>query len=478
METIHESVSKSIAPETEAKRVEAKPAFASYQIEFLLDEIAFLRDELKRCPRYPAIDFLHLHMLQFYWTVTRAFGRAFYRLFPSIQTQKRPVRRPRPQLEKEHVKWVDDGRRVLIDMTVTHREDVKTGIQRVVREVVQASIESGEALPVIIEDGRLRSYFIHPDLPDVIEVRAGDRLLLLDNSWNYAAEYRSMLDEVVRRGGFIIGFYYDIIPLLYPGFFSSEVNGIFRDWFYTSLPYFSAIGTISRSVALDISQYISEGNLPHRSALRVGWFHLGADFDSNAGSASESVLALADGKPFFLAVGTLEPRKNHVAILHAFERLWSLGVDVCCVFVGRRGWLTDAMCSRLLRHPEFGHRFFWFETCSDADLRHLYRHATGLIQASLAEGFGLPLVEAAHFGTPVIASDIPVFHEIGGSSCAYFDPLDPEALAAHIVESLKTPRSAPAIELLSWVDATANLLRLIKEESYEFTVPDTKNPQS
>ena len=85
---------------------------------------------------------------------------------------------------------------------------------------------------------------------------------------------------------------------------------------------------------------------------------------------------------------------------------------------------------------EFGRRLFWFDEVSDADVAYAYRHATSLIFASLSEGFGLPLVEAAKFGLPIIASDITVFREIAGDAASYFEALDAEFLAARLRESL------------------------------------------
>jgi glycosyltransferase involved in cell wall biosynthesis len=121
------------------------------------------------------------------------------------------------------------------------------------------------------------------------------------------------------------------------------------------------------------------------------------------------------------------------------------GIEACYVIVGKRGWLANALGTRLKEHAEFGRRLFWIEKCNDTDLHYLYRHATAVIQPSIAEGFGLPIVEAAHFGAPVIASDIRIFHEVGGQSISYFDPMDSEALAKRLTEALKGPRVAPSI---------------------------------
>ena len=112
-------------------------------------------------------------------------------------------------------------------------------------------------------------------------------------------------------------------------------------------------------------------------------------------------------------VGTLEPRKGHRIALDAFEALWADGLDVCLVIAGKHGWGVDHLAEAIRTHREFGKRLFWHERVDDAGLAQLYSDCDGLIAASFAEGFGLPIVEAGYFGKPVIASDIPVFREVG-----------------------------------------------------------------
>jgi len=89
------------------------------------------------------------------------------------------------------------------------------------------------------------------------------------------------------------------------------------------------------------------------------------------------------------------------------------------------------------------------------------------VNCSVAEGFGLPLVEAALRGVPVIASDIAVFREVGGDGARYFDLLDSASLAAAIEDVLARPRTAPAIETVSWRESALELVRLIREEAYQ-----------
>ncbi|MEP6609773.1 MAG: glycosyltransferase, partial [Burkholderiaceae bacterium] len=98
----------------------------------------------------------------------------------------------------------------------------------------------------------------------------------------------------------------------------------------------------------------------------------------------------------------------------------------------------------------------------DIELDFAYRHASALIFASRAEGFGLPLVEAMHYGLPVLASDIPIFHEIGGEYPIYFDPDRSESLLAAVLAFESAVAHGTLIRRakpwLSWEDSTRMLL--------------------
>lgn len=105
----------------------------------------------------------------------------------------------------------------------------------------------------------------------------------------------------------------------------------------------------------------------------------------------------------------------------AFESLWSAGEDVSLVLVGKLGWAEDALAERIRDNPRCGERLFWLEGTSDSELEAVYRSSDCLIAASEGEGFGLPLIEAAQHGKPIIARDIPVFGEVAGDHAYYFD---------------------------------------------------------
>jgi alpha-1,2-rhamnosyltransferase len=126
------------------------------------------------------------------------------------------------------------------------------------------------------------------------------------------------------------------------------------------------------------------------------------------------------------------------------------------------------LARRIVSHAEFGRRLFWLKDASDAELRDLYEHARALIFPSVAEGFGLALIEAAHYGLPIIASDIPVFREIGGDAISYFDVADSEMLSGRTRECLAAAKTRPSIPFMTWRESTEGLLDIIETSAYQF----------
>jgi hypothetical protein len=172
-------------------------------------------------------------------------------------------------------------------------------------------------------------------------------------------------------------------------------------------------------------------------------------------------------------VSTIEPRKGYAQALAAFELLWAQGRDLNLVIVGKQGWLMEEFAARLRAHPEAGRRLHWFDGIDDGGLRALYAGSAALITASEAEGFGLPIVEAARHGLPVIARDLPVFTEVAGAHAFYFGGYSPDALAAAIEEWLAlsarglAPPSA-GMPSLDWEQSARELLGLVLGNGWDY----------
>lgn len=133
-------------------------------------------------------------------------------------------------------------------------------------------------------------------------------------------------------------------------------------------------------------------------------------------------------KPYFVIVGTIEGRKNHVLLLEVWRRLIAdLRENApVLVIIGQRGWRAEQIFEQLDRPGDLEHHILELGTCGDDDLAGWIAGARALLIPSFAEGFGLPVIEALQTGTPVIASDLSVFREIAGDLPTYLDPLDEE----------------------------------------------------
>lgn len=131
-------------------------------------------------------------------------------------------------------------------------------------------------------------------------------------------------------------------------------------------------------------------------------------------------------RPHFVTVGTIEGRKNHVLLLQIWQHLAERLGSACprLLIIGQRGWEADMALGMLDRTAALKGNVRELGDCDDEELARLISGARALLMPSFAEGFGLPVVEALQLGTPVIASDLPVFREIAGIIPTYLEPTD------------------------------------------------------
>lgn len=349
-----------------------------------------------------------------------------------------------PMSEKpvlQHVNGENNGeKQLLIDVSVIISNDARTGIQRVVRALLLQLLLYPPAgcrvRPVFAT--RKHGYHYAPDhfgLPGVqassldgshaVKVGAGDMFLGLDLAAHLLPLHRTELAHWKRLGAEIHVIVYDLLPVLHPDWFNPKTTRKFRQWLKTIAIFADGIICNSNTVKAELDGWLCQQYSLATAAIPVNIIPLGADIQSSAPSRGlpenlDQLLSAFASKPTVLMVGTLEPRKGHSQVLIAFEKLWKQGRDINLVIVGKPGWKTEALQQRLRSHPQRQARLYWLDNVSDELLELLYTHCTGVIAASEAEGFGLPLIEAMHHNKPVLARDISVFREIGGNSVTYF----------------------------------------------------------
>ncbi len=152
---------------------------------------------------------------------------------------------------------------------------------------------------------------------------------------------------------------------------------------------------------------------------------------------------------YLLMVSTLEPRKNHLGLLAAWERLQHEGhADLRLVLVGARGWDCDPILAKCRPWVLRGNLHLLEDVPAD-ELRVLYQHAAVTVCPSFGEGFDFSGVEAMQCGGVVLASDIPVHHEVYGPGAEYFNPYDPEDAAVRLGDLLSDEADARRTDLVA-----------------------------
>jgi glycosyltransferase involved in cell wall biosynthesis len=226
--------------------------------------------------------------------------------------------------------------------------------------------------------------------------------------------------EIRRRQLAPIYFAHDLIPITHPQFCRAGEDLRHRQRVRTMLETGKALIVNSQATRAALACYASE----HRMRLPECVV---------APLAPAALAAPAERPPlahdYFLILGTIEPRKNHMLLLNLWRQLVRQHGEAApkLVVIGRRGWKCEremevlSHCTSLRRHVLHVPR------CGDLELSSWLHHARALLFPSFAEGFGMPLVEALSLGVPVIASDLPVFREIAGAVPDFLDPKDEPA---------------------------------------------------
>ena len=373
-------------------------------------------------------------------------------------------------------------RQLLVDVSVIAVEDLKTGIQRVVRAILRHwlmnpprgwSVEPVYTRPEQPGYWYARQFtcaFLEIDASwatdEKVDAWQGDTFIGLDLHPGIVPVQKAL--EAWYRFGVEVRFVvYDLLPVLRPEYFRDRASETHSGWLATVTSFAGAV-CISQSVAGELRNWCDARTGPRSIPFVIDWFHLGADIGMSVpslGMTGDEKLSLSRMRRVstFLMVGTVEPRKGHRQALDAFEILWGNGIEANLVIVGKPGWKTDDFIKRVKEHPELANRLFWHDNATDEFLEQLYSLSHCLLVASEGEGFGLPLIEAAHQGLPIIARDLPVFKEVAREHAFYFNGLEPEDLATAVTEWLKLYEArshiqSSGISWLTWTQSAEMLL--------------------
>ncbi len=282
----------------------------------------------------------------------------------------------------------------------------------------------GRHMPATAASGRLRRLqHLRGRILNNSALSVPDRAVYL-NVAQHLFEYPIFFRWLKRRDDLCNVFMiHDLLSVDYPEFFSPANLDIFSRRLATAFLHASAFIVSTQSVKRRLEEEL------HRQGSRLRPVHV-LPFPSpleGSGRASSADTGRR-GHPYFVMLGTVEPRKNHLLLLHAWRQLVIENPRAPrLVIVGARGWETEQVADLLDRSATLRGHILELSGLSSPDLVDLLRGARALLMPSFDEGYGLPLVEALSTGTPVVASDIAVFREVTQERATFLSPLNGEA---------------------------------------------------
>lgn len=263
----------------------------------------------------------------------------------------------------------------------------------------------------------------------------------------------------------------DLSYLYFPELFKNKDRYQLTRWTKFAVAHAAAVCTISEFSKNDI---IRKYGIP---GGRVHVTYPGFSIDMKKDLLPMAALSAKYqiSKHYILSVGTVQPRKNYERLIEAFSLFLAKNKqkfgEIDLVIVGKKGWLVDAI---LAAPAEYGvaDRVKFLDFVPDAELPELYRNALCFALPSLYEGFGLPVLEAMAYKTPVVISNVSSLPEIAGKAGIYVDPERPESIAEGLLTAVrqrnllqgKTRIQAGLgqVRLFSWDRAAEQTLEILK----------------
>ncbi|HYI84783.1 MAG TPA: glycosyltransferase family 1 protein [Acetobacteraceae bacterium] len=257
-----------------------------------------------------------------------------------------------------------------------------------------------------------------------------------------ALDQAAAIAPLRRAGAAFVPFIHDLIPLSHPEY--ARPPQVRRHLARIATVSAMADGVVvnSAATAASLRAELAARGLPAPAAVAVA--PLGLPLRPAPPGAADGSTA-----PYFVCLGTIEPRKNHLLLLHLWRDLAARLGDAAprLLLIGRRGWENENILDLLDRCDALRGLVQECGTLGDAEVASLLAGSRALLFPSYAEGYGLPLAEALALGVPALCSDLPALREVGGTVPDYLDPLDGAAWRRAVLDYADPASAARAAQL-------------------------------
>lgn len=286
--------------------------------------------------------------------------------------------------------------------------------------------------------------------------------------------------QSIRRsfGARCVCFLHDLIPIDYPEYVQPGKERGHRRVARTIARLFDAVIVNSQTTADSFRHFLSSEPEPTLPVAKIHVAPPGVSAFPRPKSGSNLPQA-PNSVPYFIVLGTIEPKKNHLLLLNLWTRLAAtMPTPPQLHVIGARGWENEQVVDMLERSQRLRGLVEEHDCLDDLGVGSLLSEARALLVPSFVEGFGLPLAEALASGVPVICSDIPASREIGRDVPDYLDPLDLFAWRDAIVDYCRpySNRREAQMQRLAhwqaplWSDHFAIVERVLDEAAESYRV--------
>lgn len=247
----------------------------------------------------------------------------------------------------------------------------------------------------------------------------GDVVALIGAGWNDSCAFDKLVDLQASVGFKIAQHINDILPIYQPQLFADELPKLFEAYMQKVVKSADVITVISEATKRDVETYCQNHQL---NGMRVKVVRLGDDVSVAAPVEPEGI---TETDNFIFALGTFEVRKNYILLYQALKLAQLEGRDLPkIVIAGRKGWLSSDVIHQIKHDPYMKEKLVWLNNVSDGELTWLFEHSLFTVFPSLAEGWGLPVVESLRHGKFSLVSGVSSMLEIGEGLVDYFLPYD------------------------------------------------------